>query len=113
MPIYLLICFAFHVWIGIAALAGAMVLVNLTLLTEALTRKPMKATTQFAAVRNGFAETSRRNAEVMTALGMIRRMRDRWYDANGQYIASNRKASDVAGHKTGWCCNWRCTLSVG
>jgi PrtD family type I secretion system ABC transporter len=97
MPIYLLVCFAFHLWIGVAALAGAMVLVSLTLLTEALTRKPMKATTQFAAVRNGLAETSRRNAEVMTALGMVGRMRDRWSDANGQYIASNRKASDVAG----------------
>ena len=40
MPIYLLICFAFHVWIGVAALAGAIVLIGLTLLTEQLTRRP-------------------------------------------------------------------------
>jgi ABC-type protease/lipase transport system fused ATPase/permease subunit len=28
IPIYLLVCFAFHVWIGIAALAGAIVLIG-------------------------------------------------------------------------------------
>ena len=34
MPIYLVICFAFHVLIGVAALAGAIFLIVLTLLTE-------------------------------------------------------------------------------
>ncbi|MCG8559365.1 MAG: type I secretion system permease/ATPase, partial [Hyphomicrobiales bacterium] len=33
MPLYLAICFAFHVWLGMTALVGAMVLVSLTLLT--------------------------------------------------------------------------------
>jgi ABC-type protease/lipase transport system fused ATPase/permease subunit len=41
IPIYLIICFAFHVWIGIAALAGAIVLIGLTLMTEQLTRRPV------------------------------------------------------------------------
>jgi ATP-binding cassette subfamily C protein PrsD len=97
MPIYLLICFAFHVWIGVAALAGAIILVGLTLLTEWLTREPMKVTTQFAAARNGLAETSRRNAELIAAMGMVGRMRERWNEANRTYMASNRRASDVAG----------------
>ena len=43
IPVYLLVCFAFHVWIGIAALSGAIVLVGLTLVTEQLTRKPSLA----------------------------------------------------------------------
>jgi ATP-binding cassette subfamily C protein len=97
IPLYLGICFAFHFWIGMTALAGAIVLVALTLLTEILTREPTKATTAFAMARNGLAETSRRNAEVLMAMGMAGRMRERWSDANQKYMASQRRASDVAG----------------
>ena len=97
MPLYLGICFAFHFWIGMTALVGAIVLVALTLLTEVLTREPTKATTAFAMARNGLAETSRRNAEVLVAMGMSGRMGERWSDANQKYMASQRRASDVAG----------------
>jgi ATP-binding cassette subfamily C protein len=97
MPLYLGICFAFHVWIGVTALAGALILVALTLLTEILTREPTRATTTFAASRNALAETSRRNAEVLMAMGMAGRMRARWSEANHKYMASQRQASDVAG----------------
>jgi ATP-binding cassette subfamily C protein len=97
MPIYLAICFAFHVWIGVAALAGAIVLVGLTMLTETLSRGPIKTATASAMSRNSLAETSRRNAEVLVALGMTGRMRDRWSQANSQYMASQQRASDVTG----------------
>ena len=39
MPLYLGLCFVFHVWIGVTALAGAVVLVALTLLTDVLSRR--------------------------------------------------------------------------
>jgi ATP-binding cassette subfamily C protein PrsD len=97
MPLYLGICFAFHFWIGVTALVGAIILVALTLLTEILTREPTKAATAFAMARNGLAETSRRNAEVLVAMGMSGRMGKRWSDANQKYMASQRRASDVAG----------------
>src|SRR5262249_18947660 len=74
MPLYLGICFAFHIWIGVAALAGALILVALTLWTEALTRKPTKAAGQVGSVRLAFAEASRRNAEVLQAMGMTGRL---------------------------------------
>lgn len=34
LPFYLAICFAFHVWIGVTVLVGAIILVALTLLTD-------------------------------------------------------------------------------
>ncbi len=40
MPIYLVICFLFHPYIGFAALFGAAVLAALTYLTETMTREP-------------------------------------------------------------------------
>lgn len=97
LPLYLAICFVFHVWIGVTALAGAVVLVTLTVVTELLTREPAKEAMGLAARRNDLATTSRRNAEVLVAMGMSRRLMARWRDTNEKYLAGNQRASDVAG----------------
>ena len=98
LPVYLAICFIFfHFWIGFAALIGAIVLVVLTVLTEIWTKKPMQDATQHALARNGLAEISIRNAEAIASMGMLSRIAGRWAEANRRYMASHRKASDVAG----------------
>src|ERR1039458_8585970 len=97
IPLYLAICFAFHPLIGFTALGGAIILVGLTVLTEALLRAPTKTATEAAVSRNGLAETSRRNAEALTAMGMVGRIAERWSEANRQYMRSQRRASDVGG----------------
>jgi ATP-binding cassette, subfamily C, bacterial PrsD len=97
LPVYLAICFAFHPYIGLAALIGAIVLGIITMLTETMTREPTRAATNFAMVRMSLAETSRRNAEVLTAMGMTARIGILWSEANAKYLASQRRASDVAG----------------
>ena len=97
MPLYLGICFAFHFWIGMTALCGALILIGLTVITEFRTRHPMQAATSLGMLRNGFAETSKRNAEVLAAMGMATRLRNRWSAANHKYMASQQQASDVAG----------------
>ena len=74
MPLYLSIIFAFHWILGVTALGGAIVLVCLTGLTEILTRKPIRAAIEFAVSRQRLAETSRRNAEVMVAMGLTQRV---------------------------------------
>jgi PrtD family type I secretion system ABC transporter len=50
-----------------------------------------------AARRNDLAATSRRNAEVLVAMGMAGRLNKRWSEANQNYLAGNQRASDVAG----------------
>ena len=40
MPIYIIVCFVFHPYIGLTALTGAIILVTLTVLTELKTRRP-------------------------------------------------------------------------
>jgi len=97
MPLYLTIIFAFHPILGLTALGGALLLVCLTALTEVLTRKPTKATVEFAVSRQRLADTSRRNAEVMVAMGLTQRVGAFWRDANRNYIAAHQAASDVAG----------------
>ena len=96
LPLYLAICFAFHVLIGVTALAGAIVLVTLTLITERMTRDPAREAMGLAARRNDLAASSRRNAEVLVAMGMAGRLTRRWSEANEKYLAGNQRASDVA-----------------
>src|SRR5580692_3322317 len=97
LPFYLAICFAFHVMIGLTALVGAIILVTLTVLTEFLSRTPAREAMGLAARRNDLAATSRRNAEVLVAMGMAGRLNKRWSEANQNYLAGNQRASDVAG----------------
>ena len=97
LPFYLAICFAFHVLIGVTALIGAIILVTLTVLTEFLSRRPAREAMGLASRRNDLAASSRRNAEVLVAMGMSGRLGKRWSEANQDYLEGNQRASDVAG----------------
>jgi PrtD family type I secretion system ABC transporter len=97
LPFYLAICFAFHVMIGLTALVGAVILITLTIVTEFMSRRPAREALGLAARRNDLAATSRRNAEVLVAMGMSGRLNRRWSEANQKYLAGNQRASDVTG----------------
>src|SRR5262245_4959547 len=96
IPLYLVICFVFHPLIGITALAGAIILCVLTMLTEIYTRDSGKQVVGLGAARNNLAETSRRNADALVAMGMNRRLGARWRETNRKFIASQQQTSDVA-----------------
>jgi len=96
MPIYLGVCFIFNFWIGVTALAGSFVLIALAILTELRMRAPTKEAARFATTRTALAAAGRRNAEVLRAMGMGRRVGNRWSDTNRDYLAANERASDVA-----------------
>lgn len=97
MPIYVFICFLFHFWIGVTALVGAIVLFGLTLLAETRTKEPMRAASGLASNRAALAESARRNAEVLQAMGFGSRIRDRWSQVNLQHLNAMAHASDTAG----------------
>jgi PrtD family type I secretion system ABC transporter len=97
LPFYLAICFAFHVLIGLTARIAAAILICLTIVTEFLSRAPAREAMGLAARRNDLAATSRRNAEVLVAMGMSGRLTRRWSEANQNYLAGNQRASDVTG----------------
>ncbi len=97
LPFYLGICFLFHPWLGVAATVGALILIGVTLLTEAMTGKPSKENARLASHRFGEAEASRRNAISMHALGMSVRVGEMWRETNDRYLASQQRLGDVAG----------------
>ncbi|HEX3938023.1 MAG TPA: type I secretion system permease/ATPase [Xanthobacteraceae bacterium] len=97
MPIYLAICFLFHTYLGLTALAGAIILVTLTVITEMKTRRPTRSAAQFAVARNALLEASRRNAEAIAAMGMAGRISKHWNDLNRNFVTASGRASDVGG----------------
>jgi PrtD family type I secretion system ABC transporter len=97
MPLYLAICFVFHPLLGLAASAGGGVLIILTLLTEMRTKEAVRTGSELGAKRAALAEASRRNAEVLQAMGMAPALTRQWGAVNERFIAVQRRASDVAG----------------
>jgi ATP-binding cassette subfamily C protein len=83
--------------IGLTALFGAFVLVTLTIVTEIKTRHPTRSAAQFAVARNALLEASRRNAEAITAMGMVGRIAKHWHELNRNFVATSGRASDVGG----------------
>lgn len=97
LPLYLAICFAFHTMLGLTALVGAIILVLLTVLTGVLTREPALQTSGLSVERGNLGDASRRNAEVLAAMGMGRRLQQSWEQANRRYLDSSQRISDIAG----------------
>jgi ATP-binding cassette subfamily C protein len=97
MPLYLAGCFLLHPYLGWTLVGGAVVLFSLALLTEILTRAPTREASRSAAARNIQLEAGRRNAEVVAALGMERRVIARIGAANAEQIAAQQRNSDIAG----------------
>ena len=89
--------FCFIPLIGLTALFGAFVLVTLTIVTEIKTRHPTRSAAQFAVARNALLEASRRNAEAITAMGMVGRIAKHWHELNRNFVATSGRASDVGG----------------
>lgn len=97
IPLYVIICFLFHPWIGVAALVGAFLLVSLTILADRLVRAPTRAMSDFSTRRSAIAQASARNAEVLTAMGMGENLARRWTAANNDFRAAQERASDITG----------------
>src|SRR5215510_43950 len=97
VPAFLLVCFLIHVWLGILALIGALVLLLMTALTERASRLHTRELVKDANVRAAMVEVDRRNSESAIAMGMAGALGKRWAAVNNRYVASIGRSSDVVG----------------
>jgi PrtD family type I secretion system ABC transporter len=97
VPVYLAVCFVFHPAIGFAASAAGVVLLAITLTTEFLTRGPTKKLTTLGSERFASAESARRNADVIRAMGMANSVGARWAAVNGDYLSANLSVAKLSG----------------
>lgn len=96
-PIYLAVIFLIHPVLGWLSVAGAIVLVILTLATEWATKAPLSQANTAAIQSSNYATNNLRNAEVIEAMGMLSSLRRRWYEKYQNVIALQAIASDRAG----------------
>lgn len=97
IPVYLVIIYLLHPWLGAFSLAGAILLIVLTAWTEMRSAGPMREASQTAAQRLAFGEAARRNAEVVRAMGLGGQLQKRWEKLNTAHLANQLKASDAVG----------------
>lgn len=97
MPLYLGICYIFHPMLGLTATVGAIILVIITVITEFKVRQPSIELAAMGARRNGLAEMSRRNSEVLHAMGMVGRFAGVWAEHGRNYLAAHQRAGDITG----------------
>lgn len=100
MPFYLILCFLFHVWIGVTALCGAILLVGITLLAEILSRRPALDAAKSSALRLGFAQAARRNWEAAISMGFAGRLTEKWVVMNDDYLKHQAAAGSIVGALT-------------
>ncbi|GAA4016082.1 type I secretion system permease/ATPase [Sphingomonas swuensis] len=72
VPIYILIAFLLHPWIGVLSTVGAVVVVLLAIRNEQLTRERLQRASQSAGQAYSEFEASVANADVVRALGLRR-----------------------------------------
>ena len=97
IPLYLIICFAFHFLIGLTALIGAVDFGRIDRIDRGLYARSGKTCWPDLRYRASvLADTSRRNAEALVAMGMAKRLAARWKEINRKYLAVQRETSDIA-----------------
>jgi PrtD family type I secretion system ABC transporter len=94
MPLYFLVVFLFHPALGLMSLAGGALIFVLVLANDLSARQPSRDVAGRSAVQTKLLDSARRNAEVVSAMGMIGRLSDRFVDYLAPYTEAQMRASD-------------------
>lgn len=97
LPIYLFVMFLFHPWFGWFGVFSALLMGILAWLNERWTHDLLTQANQENMQANSFTEKNLRNAEVVSAMGMLGNLRLRWRNMNNQTLIKQSLASDRAG----------------
>jgi ATP-binding cassette subfamily C exporter for protease/lipase len=96
IPIYLVVIFFFHPMLGWFSLIGALILVALAILSDAISKKPLAEANVAAMASNQYVNSNLRNAEVIEAMGMLPNLMRRWYRFQAALLERQSYASDRA-----------------
>ena len=93
LPIYLVVCFLFHFWLGVFALVGSLLLIGLAIWNEYATRWYLAEANQLTISTASYINNTLQNAEVIHALGMLEVLRGRWSGLQHRVLAAQAVAS--------------------
>jgi len=95
-PLYLLVCFLFHPWLGWLTVAGALLVSMLAIWGELRCRAASKKIVHMAAQRQSVADRARRNAEALATMNLLARFEERFEASTNQFLAVQQGGSDGA-----------------
>lgn len=95
MPIFMLVAFMLHPWLGWMTVCGAVAIIGLTAATEIGSRAAAKAMAELSIKRQNLLETTRRNAEAIAALGMIGTFQRRYLATNERVVSHALRSVEI------------------
>ena len=96
-PIYLLIIFLVHPYLGLFALCGTFIHMGLAMWNEKSTKKPLSEANIMAVSASNLATNNLRNAEVIESMGMLPNFAKRWFSLHTKFLRLQAEASEKAG----------------
>jgi ATP-binding cassette subfamily C protein EexD len=97
LPIYIGVMFMFHAWYGWAAVFTAILLIAVAYAQEKATSKILGEANNLAMSGRNLVNKNLRNAEVIEAMGMLKKIQQRWLGGAQQVLVLQATASSRAG----------------
>lgn len=94
VPVFLILIWLLHPWLGAVALGAAIVLLAISLFNEWVMRKPLAASSKASLKSTLQADLAIRNAEVVQAMGMLPALQERWRAASESGLEANQSAAE-------------------
>jgi ATP-binding cassette, subfamily C, bacterial exporter for protease/lipase len=94
VPLFLGVLFLIHPWLGLMTVAGAVIGVLIALLTRFMTKEALRQGTALDTHARDFAAHSRRNAEVVVAMGMQEAIGARWQALHRAVLHNGQTAAE-------------------
>ncbi|WP_079435504.1 type I secretion system permease/ATPase [Zoogloea sp. LCSB751] len=95
-PIYLIVLFLLHPWLGILGIVFSLILGGMAWVSHRMSHASIEAAQEAGGQVGGYIHSKLRNAEVIEAMGMLANLRARWKARQQHYLELNRQASDVS-----------------
>ena len=93
-PIYLFVLFMFHFYYGMLAVVIISIVIAITFINEYSSKKHLEKANETLIKSNKFLNNTISNIEVIEALGMRRRIYQRWFDIYKNYLSNYKVAND-------------------
>jgi ATP-binding cassette subfamily C protein EexD len=97
LPIYMALLFLFHWSFGALGVISVLVLSTLAVWNELATRADLAQANRESIEASQFTQRNLRNAEVIEVMGMLPRVRARWYEKQAAVLALQSRSSAKAG----------------
>jgi len=94
-PVYIVVLFMLHPWLGILSIIFATILLGLAYLSHRLSFAAIERSNEAGVQVNTYLHSKLRNAEIIESLGMLGNLRRRWHLRHQQHLWLDGRAQDL------------------